>query len=385
MRYKLLTTPWQRSLGAMFKKSLDNLALVFAYPHPAPRLFHTAFCQPLRILALDDQGEILFDQMVHPWRFVRIPASRVIVELAPDAEVNEEELCALACQSTQETQLEVGSWSREATLETLFFILLAEAVKDIRRVNEANMRAKTLCADLLIKCFKPWERGQILGSAALVLEGADHMEMPENAVRISHQVIEIEKQAGYMEQLLAASIAGSPWEFPNVCFKCGYPAFWRPILTQPAGMPDEVAWRYARPENHIPLCKRCAYVVNWKSTDVQHELGYMLWGVRFEALVAWHEGCAQQGWNHQRWAEAWDLERYPLWPECCGGPTWATGSGAFEHATSLEPNGVYRREEHCALLEKYFQRKPVPRPFLTSPQPVLVGLEPSYSMQGAAI
>ena len=42
MRYKLLTTPWQRSLGAKFKK-LDNLALVFAYPHPAPRLFHTAF------------------------------------------------------------------------------------------------------------------------------------------------------------------------------------------------------------------------------------------------------------------------------------------------------------------------------------------------------
>ena len=36
----------------------------------------------------DDQGQILFNQVVQPWKFVRIPATRVIVELDLDAEVN---------------------------------------------------------------------------------------------------------------------------------------------------------------------------------------------------------------------------------------------------------------------------------------------------------
>ena len=320
---------------------------------------------------------------MQPWKFVRIPATRIVVELNPDAEITEAELRVLAHQSMQETQLEVGSWNWAATLDALFFALLNEAVADIRRVNEANKCMKNLCADLLFKRFKPWERGQILGSAAWVLEGADHVEVPENALHLSRQVIEIEKQAGYMEELLAASIAGVPWDFPHVCFKCEYPAFWRPILAKPADMPEEVAWRYARPENHAPVCKRCAYVVNWKSADIRQELGYMLWGVRFEALLAWHKGCAHQGWGQHRWAEGWDLEQYPLWPECCGGNTWATGSGELEHTAPREPEGVYRRAEHLALLEKYFRRRPATQPFLTTPQTVLVGLEPNTTMQAS--
>ena len=56
MRIKNLTTPWQRSLGAMFHRHLGDTILLFAYPHPAARLFHTYFCPSLRIIALDDNG-----------------------------------------------------------------------------------------------------------------------------------------------------------------------------------------------------------------------------------------------------------------------------------------------------------------------------------------
>jgi len=84
MRLKTLTTPWQRSLGAMFHRHLGDTLFLFAYPHPAPRLFHTFFCPPLRIIALDDAGQTLFDQAVSPGQFVRLPACRWIVEVDPE-------------------------------------------------------------------------------------------------------------------------------------------------------------------------------------------------------------------------------------------------------------------------------------------------------------
>lgn len=88
MRIKNLTTPWQRSLGAMFHRHLGDTVLLFTYPHPAPRLFHTYFCPSLRIIALDDDGETLFDQVVSPGQFVSLPACRLIVEADPDHDLS---------------------------------------------------------------------------------------------------------------------------------------------------------------------------------------------------------------------------------------------------------------------------------------------------------
>lgn len=87
MNVKKLTTPWQRSIGAMFRKRLGETVLLFAYPDLAPRLFHTFFCPPLRIMALDDAGEILFDHVKQSGQFVRLPASRLIIEADPDQEL----------------------------------------------------------------------------------------------------------------------------------------------------------------------------------------------------------------------------------------------------------------------------------------------------------
>lgn len=375
MKYEYQITPWRRGCGAMFRKRLGNTALVFEYARAASRLFHTAFCRKLRIIALSDKGEIIFDQIVRPWSMVRIPPTRLVVELDLDAEVDEDDLKDLALANLRVDPWTVGSWHPEAGLDRLFFALIGEAVADIRRVYEAINRAKLVPPEILPARFKPWERGQILGSAALILESAGSIEIPENAIHISRQVIEVEKEAGYWEELLAASIAGYPWELPRICLKCDQPAYWRPIFEKHADMPEEVAWRYARPENHVPLCKRCAYRMGWTAKDLRHELGCMVWGLRFESFFAW-----QAGWGR---GTAWDLDQYPLWPEVCGGPTWAAGSGALVHAAPRGPAGVYKRPEHLALLEKYFPRRPVTRPYLTSPRPVPVGLETNLPVQGA--
>ncbi|MGD8752268.1 MAG: hypothetical protein PVG14_12635, partial [Anaerolineales bacterium] len=64
MNVKKLTNPYQRAWGAMFRSCLGEIALAFVYPSIAPRIFHTFFCPPLRIIALSGEGEVLFDQVV---------------------------------------------------------------------------------------------------------------------------------------------------------------------------------------------------------------------------------------------------------------------------------------------------------------------------------
>ena len=58
MQIRLLTTPWQRAWGAMFRRSLGETVLIFVYPHPAARSFHTYFCPPLRIVAWMRKGKL---------------------------------------------------------------------------------------------------------------------------------------------------------------------------------------------------------------------------------------------------------------------------------------------------------------------------------------
>lgn len=96
MRLKTLSTSWQRSLGAMFHRRLGDTILLFSYSKPAQRLFHTFFCPPLRIITLNDDGETLFDRVVPPSHFVRLPASRLIVEADPEQELTTSFLRELA-------------------------------------------------------------------------------------------------------------------------------------------------------------------------------------------------------------------------------------------------------------------------------------------------
>ena len=57
MRVHFIVNSGQRALGAMFTRSLNDEILVFFYPKSARRTFHTFFCPPIKIIALDEEGE----------------------------------------------------------------------------------------------------------------------------------------------------------------------------------------------------------------------------------------------------------------------------------------------------------------------------------------
>jgi hypothetical protein len=109
-----------------------------------------------------------------------------------------------------------------------------------------------------------------------------------------------------------------------------------------------MAWRYERPENAVPLCKRCAYRLLWpRRESLRIDLAWGLWGPRFEAFWMWHAAREQV-----RFLENWDLETHPLWPSCFGGDAWETGSGAKAQADPRPPQGVQRTQVHQAALAR---------------------------------
>lgn len=91
-----LHTGLQRARGAMFQPALGRRVLVFVYPKPAPRLFHTFFCPPLRILALSEEGARLHEQVALPGQWVLLPAARIVVECDPGLPLNDENLKSIA-------------------------------------------------------------------------------------------------------------------------------------------------------------------------------------------------------------------------------------------------------------------------------------------------
>ncbi len=230
MRIKKLTTPWQRSLGAMFRRHLGDTIFLFAYPHPAPRLFHTYFCPPLRILALDDDGKTLCEQVVSPGQFVRLPACRLIVEADPDHELTPAFLCELT-KNVPKVRAAIGAWDVNASIDRLLFALIKEAVADMRRVHEAHARNGEVNPDVLREKFAPWERGQLTNSASFLQEFSRLCDLPETALQLSWQVMDAEM--GSLVEITAASVAGVPWQgdFPIQCLRCGNSkASWRLVL-----------------------------------------------------------------------------------------------------------------------------------------------------------
>lgn len=342
-----LTAPWQRALGAMFRRSLQDSALVFVYPQSAARLFHTFLCPPLRLVALGEAGEILCDQVVPPGRFVRLPATRLVVETDPGLELSPEDLRRLARQAAV-VEPAAGAWQVNTSLDRLLFALLRDAVADLRRVHEAHDRNGKVSSAVLRERFPPWERGQLAGSAGFILDFAAFSEIPETAVHLSRQVLKAE--ARWLDEIAAAALAGLPWQvdFPAACLRCGAPASWRPVLAPPPGLELEAAWRYERPENHVLLCRRCAHWLGWpQNKGLRMVLVQGLWGRRFDAFQAWHRAAAAG-----RLPPVWDRHADPLWPPQYGGATWPRGSGAAEHAEPRPPKGVARTADHRAALRQ---------------------------------
>jgi len=347
MDIRILSTSWQKAWGAMFRRTMEETVLVFAYPVAAPRLFHTFFCPPLRLIALDEQDQIAFERAVPPNRFVPLPASRIVIETAPDFDCAShlpEILCAIAEFSPQ-----AAGWDESTPVKDLLFALIARSVADMRRVHQAHHRAGVeVRPEVLQRSFAVWERGQIASSAAFLLDlsGASMYRFPPTAISLARRVLNVESQ--YLDEILAASVAGQPWkvDFPRLCLRCGRAASWRMAIAAPP-LPAEIAWRYLRPENHVLLCNKCAGRLKWGcEAQMRINLAWGLWGARFEAFWLWHRAITNGG-------VTWDKQNYPLWPRENGGWVWRTGSGHLLHTDPRPPFGVQRSPEQQAVLARF--------------------------------
>ena len=328
----------------MFSSPLKEDLLVFVYPEAAPRLFHTFFCPILRVIALGEDGTFLFDQVVQPNHFVKLPACKLVLETDPIVDVQPHLESILSI--TKKLQFpQSGAWDAGVPVDSLVFALLAEAVCDMRRVKEAQM--PSIHPEALRERFQVWERGQIASSAGFLLDFSRGWQLPPGALRISRQVLTAEHP--HLDELFAASVAGVPWhqEVQHACLRCGRGGYWHAVLQAPANTPTEVAWRYLRPENAIPLCHRCVETLEFlRKPELRMDLVWGLWGKRFEAFWQWHQ-AAEQGC-----LPAWDKLTYPLWPAEFGGLTWAEGSGSLQNAGPRGPEGILRTEAQVEALKR---------------------------------
>ena len=358
MSIRLLTYYWRRRfIGAMFQRRLSK-PLVFGYPFAASRLFHTFFCPPLRIAAYAAKGtehdlvhdlEKVFDRLVPPWRFVRIPKALYIVEVNPGDDLPEEAVKAMYEYESGQVHLAgvCGAWEATVSLNSLLLALFAQSVADMRRVHKVYQKRGVVELDVMREQFPVWMRGKIADSAGFLMDFAGVYDVPRPAFSLARQVLQAENP--FLDEILAAGIAGVPWQkdFANECLRCGKPASWRPVLSAPSGMPVESAWRYLRPENTVPLCNKCAAYLGWnKSEPVRLDAGWGLWGMRFESFWQWH-----RGWQGNKLPQ-WDRCEYPLWPHEYGGNSWADGSGAVKDVDPRPPKGVRRLKRHKDALSR---------------------------------
>lgn len=344
MPITLLDTPYKRAWGALGRRSLGEDVLVFLYPHCAPRLFHTFFCPPLRLIALDAEGEVIYDRVLRRWQFVRLPSTCLVIALdaaaAGDARAWAGVVRALVPPGGAGG---MGGLAQGVAADRLVFALIAGALADLRALRQTGgvCCAADLNVAALRQRFPAWRRGQLLASAGFLLEVAPHCRwaLPQGALRLSRQLVVAE--AHVADELLAASEAGGPWqgEFARACLRCGTPhCSWRRALPAPQTLPPEAAWRLERPENSVPLCRDCARQLAWSGTlEVRLDLAWGLWGPRFEALLRWYRAAQQDALP-----PAWSRLDYPLWPRDYGGATWAQGSGALADCHPREPLGIVR-------------------------------------------
>ena len=348
MQLHFLVSSDQRALGAMFMRNLKEDILAFVYPTEAARTFHTSFCPALRMVALSADGQVLFDQVVPPWKFVRLPPCRYVIETGPKVDYRPHVNTIL---STAPNLPQSGAMDASLRMDSLLFALLSEAVADLRRIREAH--AGEVRPEVQRKKFEVWERGQMVSSAGFLLDFSRAWDLPDGAVKLSYSVLRVEEP--YLDQLVAASVAGIPWrhEFPNHCMRCGKPGSWRPILNPAPGAPVELAWRYQRPENAIPICHHCTETLGLlRNQALQLDLAWGLWGPRFEAFWKWHRAMKNGR------LPKWDPYAHPLWPSEFGGATWESGSGALGHAEPRPPHAIERSEQHMTALRRALFSKP---------------------------
>jgi len=341
MQLHFLVSSNQRAFGAILMQNLDEDILAFVYPKDEGRTFHTFFCPSMRIVALSAEGQVLFDEVITRWMFVKLPACRYVIETSPKVDYRPfmKTILSLSPKLPQCGAIEPGMH-----MDSLLFALLAEAVGDIRRIREAHLGE--VKPEIQRTKFEAWERGQIVSSAGFLLDFSHAWNLPDGAVKLSYSVLKAEEP--YLDEIVAASVAGIPWrhEFPKHCMRCGKPGSWRPILNPTPDAPVEILWRYQRPENAIPICHHCTETLNLlRDESLQLDLVWGLWGPRFEAFWQWHRAM-----KNKRLPKNWDKYTFPLWPRAYGGEQWKSGSGALKFAEPRPPHPIARNEQHMQAL-----------------------------------
>jgi hypothetical protein len=234
-------------------------------------------------------------------------------------------------------------------------LTLEGAVDDMRHIRDSS----TICLDgqliqgSLRARLPLWQRGWFVNSAAYIneLNAEGDWGIPRNAVKLARQILAAEAQ--YLEELQAASVAGLPWqgtfgEKMESCIRCGERSSWRFVLKRPPAMPPEMVWRLGRPENAVPICRRCVVRTQFdKREDIRYDLAWGLWAARFEGLHRWYL-AGQNDWI----IDGWVKEQYPLWPRQFGGSRWKTGSGSFIDCLPRPPRGISRASVHFAALNR---------------------------------
>ena len=255
--------------------------------------------------------------------------------------------------------VESGSF---VTLDSMIFQSLIDAVDEMRCLRDSPTlcnKERAIDRRALQERIAPWQRGQIVNSAETIREFSrwGKWQIPTSAVDFSEKVLRVE--ADYLDELQAAAVAGTPWigsfrkekghARDEECMRCGdLRSSWRFILKAPPHMPVEMAWRLSRPENAVPLCRRCAEVVKFREReDIRFDLAWGLWAARFEALHRWYLAV-----QYDRLPRNWDKTDYPLWPKELGGSTWKEGSGSFVHSTPRPAKGLVRQQIHYAALNR---------------------------------
>jgi len=360
----ILRSAFSQTLGVMFRRKLGDNVFVFIYPNKARRLYQTFFCPPMRIVALekigDQQAKIVFEKVVRPWRFVPLPPADLIVEMAPDMQIDEDLIAEILSSVGDHQHAEMGGVDVNTGVQDLVFALFAAAVADLRRV-------RSVCGisgygrvdpEIIQNHFSPWERGKILASAGFILDCRieAQISIPDGAISLSRQMLDVEN--AFQDELFAAALAGIPWEkeFSKACIRCGKNASWRFVLPN-ENLPPELAWRLKRPENAVPLCRDCARKLHFaKNEKVRRQLLWGLWGPRFEALESWF--LAVRGEGVYRLPRKWSKADFPLWPEGFGGKDWASGSGDLMNCVPREPKEIRRTQAQKRVLAELLGSTP---------------------------
>ncbi len=209
-----------------------------------------------------------------------------------------------------------AGWRADASLQRLFFRTLADAAK--RLLQAKSVKPEEIVA-LGIR-----QRASLLSAAAYILDAQDSLSatIPSGVLMLAEQVLAVERP--YAGELFALSVAGGAWDFSIPCLRCGGACKWSQVLAVPDVCPPEAAWRYERPENHVPICGECARVTGWENRTVRVWMAELLWGDRYDAFRRWHSAMKKGT------LPDWNRLEYPLWPpEFSRGDAWELGSGKY--------------------------------------------------------